>query len=106
MNMEGNAPVSNRPVLTDEHGGGFDSQLVYVRVMEFIDDAVLHDARSFDPDVWRQVVELFDAILQEQLSTRRPVQERRESARDGAALGSGAPYRGNAASSTRATCSG
>lgn len=103
--MSSNTRLSNRTVLNDEHGGGFASELVYTRVMELIDQIVLRDVRGFDPDVWRKTVELFDEILQEQFPTRCPVQERRDSAKDGAPLGPGTLYRDNAASSTRAACS-
>lgn len=104
MTMRKQIALSNRTVLNGEHGGGFDPELVYARVMALIDEIVLRDARGFDPDVWRQTVALFDELLQEQFHTRRPVQEHRVSAKDGAPLGLRTLYRGNAASSTRATC--
>jgi hypothetical protein len=104
MSLKSHTTLSNCTVLNGEHGGGFDPELVYARVMALIDEIVLRDARGFDPDVWRQTVALFDELLQEQFPTRRPVQEHRLSAKDGAPLGLGTLYRGNAASSTRATC--
>lgn len=103
--MSTNIDLSNHAVLIDEHSGRFAPELVYARIMQLIDQIVLRDVRGFDPDVWRKTVELFDEILQEQFPTRCPVQERRDSAKDGAPLGPGTLYRDNAASSTRAACS-
>ncbi len=88
--MRSSTRLSNHTVLMDERGGGVDPQLVYGRVMELIDEIVLRDAQSFDPEVWRQTVELFDAILQKQFPSHRPVQEHRDRARDGAPLEPGA----------------
>lgn len=90
MTMRKQIVLSNRAVLNDEHGGGLDPELVYTRVMALIDEIVMRDVRGFDPEAWRQAVAFFDEIWQQRFPTRRPVQEHRVSATDGAPLALGA----------------
>ncbi len=49
----------------------------------------MRDVRGFDPEAWRQAVAFFDEIWQQRFPTRRPVQEHRVSATDGAPLALG-----------------
>lgn len=71
MKISGEGPLGCT-MLMHEHGAGPDETLIYTWVMGLIDDMVLREGQSLDRKVWRETVELFDAVLQEQLSTRRP----------------------------------
>ena len=87
--MRSNTRRLDHTVLMDEHGGGLDAEFVYARVMALIDEIVMRDVRGFDPEAWRQAVAFFDEIWQQRFPTRRPVQEHRVSATDGAPLALG-----------------